>query len=168
MKVLISFLIVFLLVFCVMAQEYREYGTKTLFNSSQATFTPTTMTRDSVFLDTALNLWVINSQTDTNNVIDSRPIEHIGGNDITITGQIDSVSGTQKTLYSFGYYTSPSYGWTWVVMDSLEHDNNTFIWNVGEQSWGPYINFTQWKIRISESTDDCAAKHSIHVVNYKP
>ncbi len=167
MKFLTIITLVILLLYPAFGQDYEEYGTRTLFDNASATFIPATLTKDSVQLQTTLNLWMVNSQPDTNNTFESRPMEHIGGNDMTISGQIDSLAGTVTTYWYFGYYTSPSYGWTWVLMDSLLTDADTFKWNVGEQSWGPYENFAVWKVRGVEQADGASAKHSIDVVNFK-
>ena len=147
-------------------QDYEEYGTRTMFDNSSAVFFPTALTTDSVQLQTTLSLWMVNSQADTNNTFTSRPMEHIGGNDMTISGQIDSLDGTVTTYYYFGYYTSPAYGWTWVLMDSLLTDADTFKWSVGDQAWAAYECFAQWKVRGVEQTDDCSAKHSLDVTNF--
>ncbi len=166
MKFLPSLILVLLLCFSAFGQDYEEYGTRTMFDNSSAVFFPATLTTDSVQIDTALNLWMVNSQADTNNTFTSRPMEHIGGNDMTISGQIDSLAGTVTTYYYFGYYTSPAYGWTWVVMDSLLTDLDTFKWSVGNQSWATYECFTQWKVRGIEQADGCSAKHSLDVTNF--
>lgn len=166
MKVLLTALFVALFVIAGIAQDYEEYGTKFLFDNSSASFVPTTMTTDSVQVQTTLNLWMVNSQSDTNNTFTSRPVEHIGGNDLTIVGQIDSLSGTVTTYYYFEYYVSPAYGWTSVLMDSLLTDADKFIWNVGEQSWGPYVSFQVWRVKGVEQNDNCSAKHSLEAVNF--
>ena len=165
MKLLIFLVLLFLFV-PVFSQDYEDYNAGDLFGNSQATFIPSTMTQDSTYVDATTSLMMVHTVADTNSTITSAPISHLGTNDMTISAQVDSVDyDTLKTYFYFGYYTSPSYDWTWVLMDSLESDGATFKWNVGEQAWGPYEAFSNWGIRIAEQDDSTRANYSVDVLN---
>lgn len=165
MKLLI-FLVLLLFVVPVFSQDYEDYNAGDLFGNSQATFVPSTMTQDSAYVNSTLSLMMVHSPGDTNCTITSAPMQHEGTNDMTISAQMDSVVGdTMLTYLYFGYYTSPSYDWTWVLMDSLESDADIMKWNVGEQSWGPYEAFSVWGIRITQQNDSTRANYSVDVLN---
>ena len=149
MRYLIFILLFPLLLF---AQSHQNYTAYDLFNKfgidSAAVTTPSWSPDDSLTVSNGI-YWF--ATTDTTDTIISRTLTlERGGNDISVYVKADSVGDTLSTFVFFGYYRGPELGWSWNIVDTLSTDGAEAVYNVGEQSYGPYEVIEQIGIKIEE------------------